>query len=55
MYIPSLDMGEYDDYTSRSSSRRPPAPSNQEKERNARTIERQPSKKKLENYPRLPR
>ena len=56
MYIPSLDMGEYDEYGS-GASRRPPVNQdfrNQERDR-ARNIERQPSRKKLDNMPRLPR
>ena len=56
MYIPSLDMGEYDEYGS-GASRRPPVTQDsrgQERDR-ARNIERQPSRKKLENMPRLPR
>ena len=57
MYIPSLDMGEYDDYSgSVSRSSRPP-PTNYERERQtgARQVERQSSRKKLEQYSRIPR
>ena len=56
MYIPSLDMGEYDEYGS-GASRRPPVNQdsrNPERDR-ARNMERLPSRKKLDNMPRLPR
>ena len=51
MYIPSLDMGEYDEYSSasRSRPRLPPVGAD------SRTLDRQPSRPKLDNLPRLPR
>ena len=51
MYIPSFDMGEYDEY---GSGLRTQDSRYQERDR-ARNIERQSTKKKLDAIPRLPR
>ena len=59
MYIPSLDMGEYDDYSGSGSvsrsSRLPPTNYDRERQAGARQLERQSSRKKLEQYSRIPR
>ena len=57
MYIPSLDMGEYDDYSGSvtRSSRLPPTNYERERQGGARQLDRQSSRKKLEQYSRIPR
>ena len=58
MYIPSVDMGEYDDYSGSvaRSSRLPPTSSERERGAGgARQLDRQSSRKKLEHYSRIPR
>ena len=52
MYIPSLDMGEYDEYSRPSRSRSdqlPPVGGE------SRGMDRQQTRSKMENLPRLPR
>ena len=67
MYIPSLDMGEYDEYSGSAArtSRLPPTNYERERERGPggrqldrqleRQLDRQNSRKKLEQYSRIPR
>ena len=57
MYIPSLDMGEYDEYSGSvtRSSRLPPTNYDRERQVGGRQLDRQSSRKKLENYSRIPR
>ena len=59
MYIPSVDMGEYDEYSGSAArtSRLPPTNYERERERGpgGRQLDRQNSRKKLEQYSRIPR
>ena len=63
MYIPSLDMGEYDEYSGSAArtSRLPPTNYERERERGPggrqldTQLDRQSSRKKLEQYSRIPR